>query len=83
MTREELAESDEKYLESVAHQNVRIEAYLVQLAAAAAIVADMTQYLDDHGEVAPDDITWAHVGSMRRLHNDLQDIQNYIRNLES
>jgi hypothetical protein len=81
--REILSELDERYLEAVERQNDRIREYLNRIALAKPILADLQAYLDDHGEVAPDDVTWADVGSMARLLADLRDIQRYIRNLET
>jgi hypothetical protein len=38
----------------------------------------LTQYIEDHGEVAPDDINWGHVGQMTDLASTLTDQVNWI-----
>ena len=37
----------------------------------------LAQAMDDHLEVAPDDVTWSDVGTINKINDDLQDIVDF------
>ena len=55
-----------------------IERYLTHLNTASQALERLTQYIDDHGEVGPDDLDWSHVGSMEYLASQLVMLQDMI-----
>jgi hypothetical protein len=55
-----------------------VNRYLVHLERATEAAARISQYLDDHGEVSPDDIHWGHTGSMDHLASQLEGLVNMI-----
>ena len=59
-------------------QMVVISKYANQIGRAQSALNRLAQYLDDHGEVGPDDVTYAHVGSMEHLANQLSELQDMI-----
>ena len=61
----------------IAHDLV-IEAYLAQIGAAQTALARISQFLDDNGEVNPDDVNWATVGTMAHIAAQLAEIKNVI-----
>lgn len=56
-----------------------LDRYMAHNARALALANELTLYLEDHGEVAPEDVTWANVGDMSRIVSDLTDIMEYVR----
>jgi hypothetical protein len=44
-----------------------VSSYLVAIDKANEHVKVIQQYLDDHGEILPDDVNWAHVTEMNYL----------------
>ena len=54
----------------------QIEEYMAEVEKQIALVNRLAQWLDDMGEVAPDDVNWEHVGSMRALTSALRQIIN-------
>jgi len=59
-------------------QAVVIGKYEKQIARAQASLDRLAQYLDDHGEIGPDDVTYAHVGSMEHLAYQLSELQDMV-----
>ena len=55
-----------------------IERYLAHLNTASQALERLSQYIDDNGEVAPDDLDWSHVGSMEYLASQLVMLQDMI-----
>jgi len=49
-----------------------IDQYVLQCGDALAALKRLTEYVEDHGEVAPDDVNWGHVGQMAYLAGLLQ-----------
>lgn len=44
-----------------------VSSYLVAIDKASDNLKVIQQYLDDHGEIMPDDVNWAHVSEMNYL----------------
>lgn len=55
-----------------------IKKYLEKIAKAEKHLARIEQYLDDHGEVGPQDVNWAHVGTMTHLADELETLTKFI-----
>ena len=55
-----------------------LNTYIDRVAKAKELADSIALYIDDHGEVAPDDVTWNHVGSMGQLIQDLEEIEKFI-----
>ena len=51
-----------------------LDTYINRLGMAEQKIERIKLYIDDHGEVAPDDVTWADVGEMERLLSALDEI---------
>jgi len=51
-----------------------LDAYIKRTAEAAELLKRVSEYLDDMGEVAPDDVTWGNVGDMNRIIEKLSEI---------
>jgi hypothetical protein len=45
---------------------------------ASALAGKITNYLNDHMHVAPEDINWGHVGTLNQVHLDLQAIAAFL-----
>lgn len=59
-----------------------LDAYVKMIARAEKSLERLTQYMLDHGEVFPDDVTWAHVGTMAYIANELEDLKELIDETE-
>lgn len=55
-----------------------LDAQIAKTHEAAELLERLTLYVQDHGEVAPDDVNWAHVGSMGHVVAQLREIVNFI-----
>ena len=55
-----------------------IKRYLQHIGRAQNAMFFIEQYLDDHGEVAPDDVNWAHVGDMGHVADKLEELLQFI-----
>ena len=54
--------------------NESIQAFVIKVQDARVMVERLDQYLADHMEKGPDEITWANVGDAARLANALDEI---------
>ena len=45
---------------------------------ASELIAYMSAFIDDHGEIAPDAVDWPDVGSMSKTVDMLRDVKNFI-----
>jgi len=61
-----------------ANQETAIDAYIDHLETAREALDRINAYIADNGEVGPEDVTWAHTGSMARIANELKEIQDRI-----
>lgn len=59
-----------------------LKQYIAAVEEAAENAAEITRWLDDYGEVGPDDVNWASVGSMMHVLEDLKGIVSFITNGE-
>lgn len=55
-----------------------LDAYIVKTEEAAALLARIAGYIEDHGEIAPDAVTWPHVGNMGHVCELLREVVNFI-----
>ena len=55
-----------------------VDRYVTQIGIASEALERLTQYVEDHGEIAPDDVNWGHVGQMADLAGKLVDMVNWI-----
>jgi hypothetical protein len=55
-----------------------INTYINLLSKVRTELERINQFVDDHGEVTPDDVNWGHVGFMGTMLNDLENIANMI-----
>jgi len=55
-----------------------INDYIRAIELADRAVKEIQLYIDDHGEVEPENVNWTHVSSMYRLIADLNLITDYI-----
>ena len=55
-----------------------VDSYVRQIGIASEALERLTQYVEDHGEIGPDDVNWGHVGQMADLANMLTDRVNWI-----
>lgn len=60
-----------------------IAAYLAAHAAAAELLEDITEALDEYHCVAPEQINWGHVGDVNEVVSQLAAIKNFIAGDES
>jgi hypothetical protein len=60
-------------------RNAAIDAYLLEITEADELVKEIALFIDDHGEVAPDDVNWSHVGNMAQVVYDLKATLKFIR----
>ena len=49
------------------------DAFIDRIASARELITLLTRHLDDHMEVAPDEVNWANVGDAGRLVEVLKD----------
>lgn len=54
-----------------------LKRYMSHTQTAADILADLQAYIDNHGNVAPDDVTYADVGTMAEVAGKLADAMNF------
>ena len=50
------------------------DAFIDRIASARELLTLLTRHLDDHMEVAPDEVNWAHVGDAGRIRESLKEI---------
>jgi hypothetical protein len=61
-----------------ATNDTALAAYLAAQAAAAELLLDITEALDEHHGVAPEQINWGHVGDVNAVVEQLTAIKNFI-----
>ena len=54
-----------------------LERYCELVNVAHGIACKLALYLEDNGEVSPDDVNWAHVGSMYHIVELLTELQTF------
>lgn len=55
-----------------------LNAYIARVQEAAEALAQLQSYIDDHGDVTPEDVNWQHVGSMSQLAADINQLTDRI-----
>jgi hypothetical protein len=55
-----------------------LDAQIENTQTAADLLAEIARFVEDHGEVAPDNVTWADVGTMAHLAAALQDARDSL-----
>lgn len=58
--------------------NTALAAYIDRIARIAALAEALAEFADDHGGVAPDDVTWEHVANVTEVANRLADVAGFI-----
>ena len=54
-------------------------AYIDKIAEAQELIDHIGLYIEDHGEIAPDDVKWSHYGSMADNVAILKEMKDRIR----
>ena len=55
-----------------------VDSYVRQIGIASEALERLTQYVEDHGEIGPDDVNWGHVTEMTLIANILADRVDHI-----
>ena len=55
-----------------------VDGYVRQVGRASEALDRLTQYIEDHGEIGPDEINWGHVGQMAHLVGQLTELVDQI-----
>jgi len=55
-----------------------LDQFIAHLADCQKAMDRIQEAIDDHLDVAPDDVTWANVGDADRLRADLETVAEYI-----
>lgn len=55
-----------------------IEEYLSELGRLQGAAERIIDFVNDHGEIGPEDVTWAHVGTVAAAAKKLEDIVDMI-----
>jgi hypothetical protein len=66
-----------------AKARIALDEYMAAQAAAAELLEDITEALDEHHGVGPDEINWGHVGDVNAVVEQLTAIKNFISGDES
>lgn len=56
-----------------------LDRYMAHTERARQLVNELQLWVEDHGEVAPDDVNWNHVGTMSMVADTLQEMVEGIR----
>jgi hypothetical protein len=56
------------------NQQKALDAFCHHVASARELTTLIARHMDDHMEVAPDEVNWAHVGDANRIHEALKEI---------
>ncbi len=64
-------------------QNAVIDRYTWHVENVRAMLANLTEYADDFGGVAPDDIDWSHVGTMAEVAKQLRQVCEFVGIMEN
>lgn len=59
-----------------------LDTHILRTQEAADALSILSLYIEDHGEVSPDDVNWANVGDMTRLRDQLREAVMMIRGLD-
>jgi hypothetical protein len=57
--------------------------YEAHVKTAAGLLERLSQHVDDRGGIAPDDVTWAHVGDMGHICELLREVTRFAFNEEA
>lgn len=60
------------------NQETALEAYIRNMAKAEEALDRINQYIEDRGEVSPDEVNWSHVGWMASIASELSQLQDQI-----
>ena len=52
--------------------------YIAHMAEIEAIVETLAEYVEDHGGIAPDDVTWAHASAAAEARNSLRRVAKFL-----
>lgn len=69
---------DEVHDRAQAAQNAVIDRYTWHVENIRAMLSNLTEYIDDFGGVAPDDVNWTHVGSMAEMAEQLRQLCEFV-----
>ncbi|MCC6457263.1 MAG: hypothetical protein IT328_20080 [Caldilineaceae bacterium] len=58
-----------------------LTAYIGLIAQAAELLDELALFIDDHGEVTPDQVSEIHVGNMTEVVVRLQNLKKFIRHV--
>ena len=55
-----------------------LNAYIASMGQIAELLESLTEWVDDHGGISLDDVTWADVGTVNAVIDRLTDITEFI-----
>ena len=55
-----------------------VEQYITEIQRCKEALDRINEYIEDNGEVGPDEINWGHTGSMQHIANELTQLQHMI-----
>ena len=78
-----LTMSDEQIHErAMAAQNATIDRYAWHVENIRAMLDQLTEYADDFGGIAPDDVSWQDVGTMAEVAKQLRQVCEFVGIME-
>lgn len=51
-----------------------LDKFVANVSASSGLLQSLTQYIDNHMEVDPDEVNWGHVGDSASLRNTLEEL---------
>lgn len=62
---------------SPSNEEMALEAYIAHTGRADEAIKTLQLFIDDHGEVAPDDVDWGHVANMAEIADQIEALINF------
>ena len=59
-------------------QQTALNAQILRTEQAQEALKRIQQFVDDHGEVSPDDVNWSHVGTMAEVAAKLDELVKFL-----
>lgn len=59
-----------------------VNAYIARMGQIAKLLESLTEWVDDHGGISPDDVTWADVGTVSEVQRQLMEVLQFINLVE-
>lgn len=55
-----------------------VNAYIARIQVASELLVGLTEFVEDHGNISPDDVKWSNVSDMGRLVELLREAHSFI-----